>query len=100
ARDRTDVDDGTAAFDERRQQPVGDGDQGGDVGVDHLPPLRQVAGLRGRGAEREAGVVDQQVDVAKAFRDRVHRGGHGVGVADVEAGGVHAVAAEAFGQGV
>src|SRR3546814_6500614 len=70
----------------------------GDVGVDHLPPLRQVRALRGRGAEREAGVVDQYVDVAERCGDRIQRGLHRVGVADVEGGRVHDVGAEAFDQ--
>src|SRR3546814_9629477 len=61
-------------------------------------PLRQVRALRGRGAEREAGVVDQYVDVAERCGDRIQRGLHRVGVADVEGGRVHDVGAEAFDQ--
>src|SRR3546814_2495914 len=52
----------------------------------------------GRGAEREAGVVDQHVDVAERCGDRIQPGLPRVGVADVEGGRVHDVGADAFDQ--
>ena len=63
--------------------------QRGDVGVDHLLPVREIRALRGRGALREAGVVDQQVDGAERRRQRVERRAHRGCVAHVERGRVH-----------
>ena len=45
--------------------------------------------LRRGGAKRQAGVVDQHVDAAEAFRQRGQRGVHRGGVAHVETGRVH-----------
>src|SRR3546814_11880647 len=45
-RDRTQVDDRPLALDQAGQQLAGDGDEAGDVGVDHLAPLIQVGLLR------------------------------------------------------
>src|SRR5690606_32727455 len=45
-------------------------------------------------AQRQAGVVDQQVDAAEVLRQRLERGAHRIGVADVERGRVHLAGAE------
>ena len=72
------VDDGASPFDQARQQLVGDGDEAADVGVDHLLPLREVAALGRPGAERQTGVVHQQIDPGEGLGQggerRVHRG--------------------------
>ena len=70
--------------DQPGQQPVRDRDQRGDVGVDHHLPLFEAAELRGRGAEREPGVVHQQVDLGEGGWQRVNRLRHRGGIAHVE----------------
>ena len=54
--------------------------------------------MRGQRALGEAGVVEQQVDVAEAVRQRVDGGAHRGVVADVEGGDVHLVGAEFGGE--
>ena len=50
--------------DQAGQQRVGQRDQRGDVGGDHRMPGGEVRLLRGLRAERQSGIVDQQVDRA------------------------------------
>ena len=88
-RDRVHVDDAAAAFDQRRQQLVRERRQRGDVGVDHLSPLREVAIRRLGRAECESGVVDQHVDAAEILRQGIQRYLHRVRVADIERRGAH-----------
>jgi hypothetical protein len=75
ARDRADVDHMAApALHHAGQQRVRDLDQAGAVGVDHGLPVVQ-AGLLGRlYAQCQASVVDQQVDLGEAGRQRCRDG--------------------------
>ena len=59
-------------------------DEGRDVGRDHRAPVVELRLLRGLGAERQAGVVDEEVDVAPVGGQAVERGGGGGVVGDVE----------------
>ena len=61
----------------------------GDVGRDHPVPLRHVGFVRGLEAERQAGVVDEHVDLAPALGKRAGQGGDGLRVGDVEREGQH-----------
>jgi hypothetical protein len=66
------------------QDRAGDVDQALAVGVDHLVPVVEVGVLGRAETEREAGVVDEQVDRGEIAGERGNGGGHGVTVADVE----------------
>ena len=79
---------------------MGEGGEGGDVGVDHPLPLGEVGLLGGAGAQGEAGVVDQQVDAGEGGREGRQGGVAGGLVGDVERGGVDVVGAEGFDQRV
>ncbi|MNQ93015.1 hypothetical protein D3C85_1084590 [compost metagenome] len=94
SRNRADVQDGAPARDQARQQAARDRDQSGDVGVDHLTPLIQIGVLGGGGAQRQPGVVDQDVDVAKALGQGVQGRVDGGLVADVEDEGMDHVGAQ------
>ena len=72
-RDRGDVDHRPLARDQPRQQLVRDRHQPCDIGVDHLAPLVQIRALRGRRAQREAGIVDQHIDAGKRRRQPGNR---------------------------
>ena len=73
-----------APRDQAGQQAVGDGDERVDIGRDHRAPLGQVAVLCGLGAEREAGIVDEPVDLGKFGRQAVQRGIERILIGDVE----------------
>src|SRR5690606_8052463 len=94
ARDRGDIDHRALAFDQARQELVGDRNQRGHIGLDHRLPLVETALLRRRSAEREAGIVYQQVDVRERLRQRIERGVARRLGAHVEHSGVHLVRAE------
>ena len=59
-------------------------DQAGDVGRDHLVPLGEVAFLRRQQPEREAGIVDEHVDVPPPIRQAAGQCRDGGGVGHVE----------------
>ena len=64
-----DVDDvAVVALDHAGQERVGHAHQAGDVGADHGLPILEHGGLGGGDAEGEAGVVDEDVDLAPGAR--------------------------------
>ena len=52
---------------------VGDGDEAADVGRDHLFPVGEFAVGEGRGAQRQSGVVHQQLDFLPCGREFCQR---------------------------
>ena len=88
---RADVDDASALAggDQRRQQRVGDVDQAGDVGVDHGVPVGEIDLLRRLRRQRQAGVVDQAIDLAELAGQLLDHLLHRAGMAHVAGGDVH-----------
>ncbi|MNM63907.1 hypothetical protein D3C81_752830 [compost metagenome] len=77
---------------------MGQGDQRGDVGVDHRRPVLQAGALRRRGALGKTGIVDQQVDVTEGRRQGQQRRFHRDRITHVEHGRVHHLLAVALDQ--
>src|SRR5450756_1466840 len=80
--DRADVDDVALSGDKLRQKDVADEQHAGEVGVDHAPPLVDLAGGERR-EQHDAGVVDEYVHRAERGADNVRRVQDGVAVLHV-----------------
>jgi hypothetical protein len=66
-------------------------DQRGDVGADHRLPLAEPGVLRRGRAQREARIVDEQVDGSKRQRQCFERIIAGIFIGHVKGGGVEMV---------
>ena len=82
-RDRGDVDDGAAAMlAHQRRRRLGAQERPGEVDREDAIPVL-VRGVEQRREHRDPGIVDQRVEPAKTFAQRVHRRCHGLRIRDV-----------------
>nr|CUV45299.1 protein of unknown function [Ralstonia solanacearum] len=83
--DRAQVDDMAAvARHHARQQCTRHMHQPRDIGTDHQIPVGQAGPMRRLQAERQAGIVDQHVDLPPALRQGPRQGGDGGGILHIQ----------------